>query len=64
VRQGNWKLVSQFSNRNRWELYDLEADRTEMKNLIDDQSTKAEELLALYDAWAGRAQVAPWRSWE
>jgi arylsulfatase len=64
VRQGNWKLVSQFSNRNRWELYDLEADRTEIKNLIDDQSTKAEELIALYDAWAGRAQVAPWRSWE
>ena len=64
VRQGNWKLVSQFSNRNRWELYDLEADRTETKNLINDQTAKAEELMALYDGWAARAQVEPWNSWQ
>ena len=64
VREGNWKLVSQFSNRNRWELYDLEADRTETKNLVSDQSAKAEELIALYDNWAARAQVVPWKSWE
>jgi arylsulfatase len=64
VRRGNLKLVSRFNNRSRWELYDLEADRTELKNLIDGQSGTAEELLALYDAWAARAGVAPWRSWE
>jgi arylsulfatase len=64
VRRGNWKLVSRFNNRSRWELYDLEADRTELKNLIDSQGGTAEELLALYDAWAARAGVVAWRSWE
>jgi arylsulfatase len=58
VRQGKWKLVS--AHGGPWELYDLEADRTELNNLIDDHPDKAEEMKALYEAWADRCEVLPW----
>ena len=58
VRQGKWKLVSRHPGK--WELYDLEADRTELNNLIEKNPAKAEELKAMYEAWAKRAGVQPW----
>ena len=58
VRQGPWKLVSQFPGR--WELYDLEADRTETRDQVQAQSAKATELIALYNEWAARCGVVPW----
>jgi len=58
VRQGKWKLVSKRPGG--WELYDLEADRTELNNLIEKYPEKAEELKAMYKAWAARCKVQPW----
>ncbi len=58
VRQGKWKLVSRFPKG--WELYDLEADRTELHDLAGDHPEKVKELAALYDAWARRCGVVPW----
>jgi arylsulfatase len=58
VRQGRWKLVSRYPDH--WELYDLEADRTEMNNLADKQPTKAAELAGKYEQWARRCNVVPW----
>jgi arylsulfatase len=58
VRQGKWKLVARF--KGAWELYDLEADRTEMTNLAEKQPEKVKELAEKYEAWAKRAQVLPW----
>ena len=58
VRQGKWKLVSRFPDA--WELYDLEADRTEMNNLAGANPSLAKELSSLWDAWARRANVRPW----
>jgi len=55
VRQANLKLVA--TRQGDWELYDLEADRTELHNLAAQQSEKAKELLGLYDAWADRTGV-------
>ncbi|MBC8218545.1 MAG: arylsulfatase, partial [Planctomycetes bacterium] len=58
VRKGKWKLVSKHPGR--WELYDLEADRTELNNLAEKQPRVVEELKALYNAWAKRSFVTPW----
>ena len=58
VRQGKWKLVSRHPGG--WELYDLEADRTEMHNLAAAQPEKTRELIAKYEDWARRAGAADW----
>jgi arylsulfatase len=58
VRQGRWKLVSRW--RRGWELYDLEADRTELRNLAAEQPERVRELVALYEEWAESAAVGPW----
>ncbi len=61
VRLGKWKLVT--LGRGPWELYDMEADRTELNNLAEKHPDKVKEMIALYDAWAKRANVVPWGSW-
>lgn len=58
VRQGKWKLVSRYPNR--WELYDLEADRTEMNDLASKHPDRVQSMAAAYDAWARRCGVVPW----
>ncbi len=58
VRQGKWKLVSRHPGG--WELYDLEADRTELDNLAQKHPEKLAELKALYESWSKRCGVQPW----
>jgi arylsulfatase len=58
ARIGRWKLVA--LNHEEWELYDLDADRTELKNRAKDEPEKLRELAARYDAWAQRCGVLPW----
>lgn len=58
VRRGQWKLVSRHPDG--WELYDMEADRTEMNDLLTEQPEIANELMTLYDDWAERCNVMPW----
>ena len=58
VRDQRWKLVSKFPGN--WELYDLQADRTELNNEIQAQPKIAAKLEAAYNAWAKRAGVVPW----
>jgi len=58
VRQGPWKLVSRYPDR--WELFDLEADRTELDNLAGRHPDRVREMTALYDAWANKCGVIPW----
>ena len=58
VRKGKWKLVSK--HRGEWELYDLEADRTELNDLAGKAVGTVAELTGLYEAWAVRCGVKPW----
>jgi len=58
VRKGKWKLVSRYPGR--WELYDLQADRTELNNLAEEKPQIVRELARLYEAWAQRCNVRPW----
>jgi arylsulfatase len=58
VRDGRWKLVQKW--RGPWELYDLEADRTEQHDLVQEQPEIARRLEAAWNAWAARAFVDEW----
>jgi arylsulfatase len=62
VRRGKWKLVAK--NKGDWELYDMEADRTELNDLAQKHPKIAEQLAAMYEGWAKRSNVAPWGSWK
>ncbi|MDE3164771.1 MAG: arylsulfatase [Acidobacteriota bacterium] len=58
VREGKWKLVSRFPDA--WELYDMEADRTEMHNLADQYPERVTQMAADYSGWAKRVGAQPW----
>jgi arylsulfatase len=59
IRQGKWKLVWDTLNKARqWELYDMEADRTELNDLAAQQPERVAAMRAAYETWAqatGRA---------
>ncbi|MGH9840406.1 MAG: arylsulfatase [Blastocatellia bacterium] len=61
IRDGKWKLVAKENQP--WELYDIEADRTEMSDLAAKMPAKVKELSAKWDAWAARAKVLPLGAW-
>jgi arylsulfatase A-like enzyme len=56
VRQGDWKLVSQWPY-NKWELYHIKTDRSELNDLSAAYPQRVSELAAMYDAWAIRTGV-------
>jgi arylsulfatase len=57
VRVGKWKLVRKYPGP--WELYDTEADRTEMHDIAERHPQRVAEMSALYAAWAERCGVIP-----
>ncbi|MGD2175330.1 MAG: hypothetical protein PVJ27_08000 [Candidatus Brocadiaceae bacterium] len=71
MRDGRWKLVSYYNEKHeqrpgtgrrtgQWQLYDLEADRTELNGLVDVYPEKARELQQTYEQWARRTGVLDW----
>ncbi|MGN7724041.1 arylsulfatase [Chitinophaga sp. 22620] len=56
VRNGKWKLVSSYP-RNQWELYDIDTDRAETKDLAAQYPQVVNELSAAYDSWAKNNDV-------
>lgn len=59
VRDGKWKLVAQHGGS--WELYDMEADRTETTDLAPRFPVVVQNMSEAYAAWAKRVGVLPWR---
>ena len=71
IRNGRWKLVRTYNNERfgnkarlgprlgKWELYDMEKDPTETKNLAADHPGRVKEMAARYDSWAQAAGVIP-----
>jgi arylsulfatase A-like enzyme len=57
VRIGKWKLVRNYPGP--WELYDMDADRTEMHDLATQHPEKGQQMSELYAAWAERCGVIP-----
>ncbi|MFZ4764074.1 MAG: arylsulfatase [Roseimicrobium sp.] len=58
VRDGKWKLVQKW--RGPWELYDMDADRTEQHDLIKAHADIAQKLQEAWNAWAKRSFVDDW----
>jgi arylsulfatase A-like enzyme len=57
-RAGKWKVVWGVTAK-RWELYDIEADRTETRDLAADFPAVVANLTAAWEKWAQRSGVAP-----
>ena len=66
VRLGKWKLVCAGGLRpegvplDKWELYDMETDRSELNNLAGKYPEKVREMGKMFNEWAWRAYVLPW----
>ncbi|NDJ52849.1 MAG: sulfatase-like hydrolase/transferase [Chloroflexi bacterium] len=59
VRQGRWKLVRERFQK--WELYDMIADRTELNDLARYQPEQVKEMAAVYTDWVEACGVEDWR---
>jgi arylsulfatase len=59
IRVGKWKLVAR-GKKGPWELYDLDADRTETNNLAAMHPDRVKQMAAMWQRWAERANVVPW----
>ena len=58
VRDGKWKLVSRFPDA--WELFDMDADRTELHDLAHAYPERVKVMAAMWKDWAKRIGVEPW----
>jgi arylsulfatase A-like enzyme len=58
VRMGKWKLVSAFPDY--WQLYDMDADRTELHDLADQNLDRVRQMTAAYKDWAKMVGAEPW----
>ena len=62
LRDGRWKIVSAHRQNQptKWELYDMETDRTELNDLSGAHPELHAKLKQQYEAWANRVGVIPW----
>lgn len=58
IREGKWKLVSQLGKN--WELYEIERDPCEERDLAYDNPETIRRLAARWQVWADSVGVVPW----
>jgi arylsulfatase A-like enzyme len=59
IRAGKWKAVA-VGPAGKWELYDMEADRTEMRDLAAQHPARLKEMAGQWEQWARRTNTIPW----
>ena len=65
VRDGEWKLVGKGVSmprglqKQKWELYHLSVDGTELKDLAKEQPERVATMSSEWETWAARAHVYP-----
>ncbi len=65
IRMGRWKLVGQHvmlpegTKTDKWELYDMENDRSELNNLVSSQPERFEQMRKLFESEAKRCRMFP-----
>ncbi len=64
VRDGKWKIVRYgkmgSGATTPWELYDMDADRTEQHNLSEQHPEMVQKMADQWQAWAETSDVLPW----
>ena len=58
IRQGKWKLVAKDAD-GPWELYDMDADRSEMHDLAKQEPQRVKEMSSRWTSWAEKNNVFP-----
>jgi len=56
VRQGRWKLVWGATSQ-KWELFDMQTDRTETTDIASLHPDRVERLKAAWHVWAKQTEV-------
>lgn len=65
IIDGDWKLVGTGvsvpagPNLDKWELYNIKDDHTELNDLKDTYPQKVSELATKWEVWAEKAMVYP-----
>jgi arylsulfatase len=59
LSEDGWKLVEP-GNGTKWELYNLNIDRSEQHNLADQYPERVATMVKAYEAWAKRCMVEPY----
>ena len=65
IRMGRWKLVAQHAmlpngtKTDKWELYDIENDRSELNNLVKTHPERFEQMRKLFESEARRCRMFP-----
>jgi arylsulfatase len=55
IREGKWKLVA-FGEDAGWELYDMDADLTEIRNLAESHPEIVRDLSGKWESWSAQIQ--------
>ncbi len=61
LRMGNWKIVAK-GGKGKWELYNLEVDRSELNNLADVFPDRLKRMTDKFEVEAYRTNIFPWPS--
>lgn len=59
ISNDGWKIIKQGAKA-PWELYNLNSDRTELRNVAADNPDKLALMVSQYEQWAKRCMVEPY----